>query len=42
MIVDGGSAVPVGSMTVIMPNSAFTAPKVKLVIDDPANAQCPN
>jgi hypothetical protein len=42
MIVEGGSAVPVGSMTVIMPRSSFTAPKVKLVIDDPANAQCPN
>jgi hypothetical protein len=42
MIVEGGSAVPVSSMTVIMPRSSFTAPKVKLVIDDPANAQCPN
>jgi hypothetical protein len=42
MIVEGGSAVPVSSMTVIMPKSSFTAPKVKLVIDDPTNAQCPN
>jgi hypothetical protein len=42
MIVEGGSAVPVASMTVIMPKSAFTAPKVKLVIDNPVNAQCPN
>ena len=41
MIVEGGSAVPVSSMTVIMPRSSYTAPSVKLVIDDPTNAQCP-
>jgi hypothetical protein len=41
MIIDGNPT-PQSSITFTMPNTAFSLPPVKLVIDDPANAQCPN
>jgi hypothetical protein len=41
MIIDGNPT-PQSSITFTMPNTAFSLPPVKLVIDNPANAQCPN
>jgi hypothetical protein len=41
MIIDGSSQ-PVSSTTFTMPDANHSFPAIKLVIDSPANAQCPN
>jgi hypothetical protein len=41
MIIEG-SSVPVSSTTFVMPDANHSFPAIKLVIDDYANAQCPN
>jgi hypothetical protein len=42
MIIANGNAQPVSSTTVIMPDTDYTFPAIKLVIDNELNAQCPN
>jgi hypothetical protein len=41
MIIDGSSQ-PVSSTMVIMPDTDYSFPTIRLVIDDELNAQCPN
>jgi len=42
MIVDNGSSVPVSAVSFTMPDTDYSFPAIKLVIDDELNAQCPD